>query len=146
MGHITVKQLELAGAGVIRSELIKSTISGKIYGATIYYNDMVTDVEILYYRNGDTKLLGPTQFTESDIKAFEDLLIKIIPSLPHPDYKTLNIVRAGLTGAIIITAYNVITITPDVYSILAIAIDTAITVFIAALYRAEGKRYVKENK
>ncbi len=146
MSSITVKQIELAGAGVIRSDLIKKSIIGKIYEATIYYGNSSTNVRILYYKNGNTRLLGPAETSEKSIQEFESLLMKLIPKMPHPDFKNLRIIRAGIAIAASYTIYNIATITPDIGSYLAVALDIATTGFILFLYSTEGKRYVKEKK
>ena len=146
MSSISVKQIQLAGAGVIRSDLIKKTIRGKIYAATIYYKDSAVDVRILYYRSGDSKLLGPLDFTKDRIEEFERLLFSLIPALPHPDYKILRIIRIGLIISIAFTGLNIATVTADIYAYIAIAIDILTTGFITALYKTEGKRYVKKKK
>jgi hypothetical protein len=57
--RLSVKDIENIGAGIVRSDLLKKSIRGKKYRATVYFEDDSVETVILFYKNGGSRLLGP---------------------------------------------------------------------------------------
>ena len=139
---ITVKQAELAGAGLIREEQIGRSLRGKIYKATIYYGNETIDVRVLYKRNGNAIILGPRELTEQSISEFSRMLTWLLPKLPHPDYRVVMTARLGIFIGAIITALNIATITKP-SDFIAIGIDFILIGTLIVIHNIEGNRYVR---
>lgn len=146
MSALLVKQLQIAGVGIIRSDLIKKTLRGKIYEATLYYGDSAVDVTILYKRNGQGIVIGPKATTEEELEEFKKMMLAVLPKLPHPDYSMLRNIRTAIMIAIAISLFNIITAPLAIAGIAVNIIDLAITAGMIHLYKTESNRYVKESK
>lgn len=140
--NITVKMLESIGVGIIRAEHIKSTIKGRIYKATAYYDNKSIDLSILYYRHGGSKILGPitTGNGENEIKEFTAFITYIAPRLPRPNYKVRRTLFIGLLITIPITAIN-ITHTYTQIDVIINTVDIIATLTLLILYRRERGIY-----
>lgn len=146
MERLSVKQLQLAGVGIIRADLEKATVAGKIYKATLYYKDMTTDVRILYKRSGKGFIIGPDITPSNSLQNFETVMTSILPELPLPNYKNLATIRIASIIAIFFTLLNVITPITNIYGVIAITLDIIGLIALAMLYRAERETYVKVKK
>ena len=146
MSRLLVKQLQLAGVGIIRSDLIKKTIGGKIYEAKLYYKDQVAEVIILYKRNGKGIVLGPKFTTEKDLEDFKNLMLQVIPSIPRPDYRIMRNIRMAILAAIAITTFNIATAPLTIIALVIHMANIAITTGLILLYRREKEIYVRDSK
>ena len=144
ISRISTKQLQLAGVGIIRSDLIKKTLRGKIYEATLYYNDITVDVRILYKRNGKGTLLGVV--SEDGRDAFREIMKGVLPILPTPDIKNLMAIRLGTIIALIITYLNLRTPTTTIFGMAMNTLDIAGIIVLIILHRIERDRYVKRDR
>ena len=144
ISRISTKQLQLAGVGIIRSDLIKKTLRGKIYEATLYYHDITVDVRILYKRNGKGTLLGVV--SEDGKDAFREIMKDVLPILPTPDIKNLMAIRLGTIIALIITYLNLRTPTTTIFGMAMNTLDIAGIIVLVILHRIERDRYVKRDR
>ncbi len=144
ISRLSVKQLELAGVGVIRSDLIKKTLRGKIYEATLYYKDIAVNVRILYKRNGKGTIIGIV--SEDGREAFREIMKDILPILPKPDFKNLMAIRIGTIVALIFTYLNLSTPTTTFFGMMMNVLDIAGIIALVVLYRVERDRYVKKDR
>ena len=141
--NITVRQLESTGMGIIRSEHIKNTLTGRIYKATIYYEDKSVDVAILYYRHGGSKVLGPVINSETDTKQFIDFLEYAMPRLPRKSKFLLRYIGAAIAFSMVTTIVN-ITSTVNTFGLAMDMADILMTVFLITLYIRERRRYERQ--
>ena len=144
--RLSVKQLQLAGVGIIRDDLIRKTIAGDIYRATLYYKDYTVAVNILYKRNGQGFILGVTAKTEEDLKKAEEMMKSLIPVLPTHDFRAIWIIRMAIIVAAIITYLNLSTPIINMAGLLINIIDILGMIALIALYRVERGIYVKVRK
>lgn len=136
---ITLRQVEQAGAGVIREEQLGKSITGKIYSATIYYEDKTIDVRVLYKRSGKATIIGPKEITDQSIAEFGKMLSWIIPKIPHPDYRVILATRIGIITGAIITSLNIVTIHKP-KDFIAVGIDVILTALLMAIHYLEGNK------
>lgn len=141
---LSVKTLETAGIGVIRKDLIKSSILGKTYQATAYYGENTVEIEVFYYRYGGSKILGPATSTEeSFLKLLEYLKRHIQPMIV--DNHIIKILKAAFIFGGIITILNIAAGVRTIADITYIAVDLIAMLIIYRVYKKERITYVKKD-
>ena len=143
---ITIKELEKAGVGVIREDLVKKTMTGKIYNANLYRNDQAIKVTILYYNRGGSKLIDITEDNEAEsineyVRLLKDVIkLKAEKRRLMKNDTELQLIRAAMLIGLFFTGLNTIEIR-KVTDILYVTIDLILLAIVRWLYRREGKRY-----
>ena len=139
--EISVKQAELAGVGIIRNSKLKTSLKGKLYEATAYYENKAVEVKVLYKRDGAGLLLGPLNKDAVAYTEYERLLKYLIPRMPKPNYITVGGIRIGIAIAAFITLLNLLQISNTTGVLMGI-VDIVITAILMLLEKSERRRYV----
>lgn len=138
---ISIKQAEIAGVGIIRNSEIKTSITGKLYKATAYYENKAIEVKVLYKRDGTGMLIGPLNKDESSYTEYKMLLKYLIPRMPKPNYITVGVIRIGIIITAFVTLLNLLHINNTTGALMVI-IDIVIAVILMFLEKSERRRYV----
>ena len=144
--NISTRDLEKTGAGVIREDLVKKTVKGKIYNASIYRNNKVVNVIILYYRRGGNKVLDITDDNKDEsIKEYMNILrditnIRIEQKIRRSTIKELRWIKLGTLIGYAFTLLNITAIKRPT-DLIYVAIDILLIAVLRFIYKIEERRY-----